>query len=150
MNTIKKTTANQDWNKSYMLGIQEIDEQHEKFFILFDRLNEMNKNDSSRIQILDVIEELTEYTHYHFGTEEKMMESADVEDFELHKMQHEMFVTKLVDFKIAYNYNNSVLLSQMVVFMRKWLLMHISETDRRYVEPVKTLLSKTKEEEILM
>lgn len=145
MNTIKRATnANQEWNKDYLLDIQLIDGQHEKFFVLFDRLNEMNKHDSSRKQLLEVIEELTEYTHYHFETEENLMQNANVQDYEPHKMQHKMFISKLVDFRVAYDYNNSVLLSQMITFLRKWLLMHISETDKRYAEPVKTLLSEAK------
>jgi len=32
---------------------------------------------------------------------------------------------------IANNYNNRVLLNQIITFLRKWLVVHISETDAK-------------------
>lgn len=132
----------QPWYSTYLLGIQIIDEQHIKFFELFDRLTELNKHEHNREPILDIINELVDFTHYHFGAEENLMFSAQVPEREIHLAEHQLFVNKLEVFKAEYDYNNNFLLEQMLVFMRKWLLIHILETDHKYVDPVKLYLSQ--------
>ena len=136
------TKTHQTWNKSYMLDISMIDNQHVKFFVLFDKLQELNNVENSNDRIYEVIQELEKYTHNHFATEEALMRKAQAPDYELHVVQHKVFIAKIEDFKIAYNYNNSALLEQMTIFMRKWFLMHISEIDRKYVDPVKKYLTE--------
>ena len=128
------------WDKSYLLDIDMIDKQHIMFFKIFDRLLELNNQEDVQNEILEVITELDKYTHNHFATEEALMRNANASEFESHVTQHKVFISKIEDFKIAYQYKNTVLLEQMISFMRKWFLIHISEIDRKYVEPVKKYL----------
>jgi len=132
----------ESWNNSYMLGIEMIDTQHMKFFLLFDKMQILYNNHDSYSEISDVLNELEKYTHYHFNTEEALMRKAQTTDYDQHIAQHKVFIEKINDFKIAFNYQNSILLEQMITFMRKWFLMHISDIDRRYVEPVKKYLNE--------
>ena len=143
MNTIETMqTISESWNSTYMLDIEIIDTQHMKFFLLFDKIQMLNKNPDSYSEISEVLNELEKYTHYHFNTEEALMRRAQTTDYDQHIAQHKVFIEKIIDFKIAYNYHNSILLEQMITFMRKWFLMHISEIDRKYIEPVKKYLSE--------
>ena len=131
----------QTWNSSYKLNIPMIDKQHIRFFILFDRLLELNKELLSYPQILEVIEELDKYSHIHFQTEEALMQKSNSPNIDLHIIQHQIFISKIEEFKIAYSYKNVLLLDQMIIFMRKWFLMHISEVDGKYVESSKKYLA---------
>ena len=143
MNTIETMqTISESWNSTYMLDIEIIDTQHMKFFLLFDKIQMLNKNPDSYSEISEVLNELEKYTHYHFNTEEALMRKAQTTDYDQHIAQHKVFIEKINDFKIAFNYQNSILLEQMITFFRKWFLMHISEIDRKYVEPVKKYLSE--------
>ena len=143
MNTIETMqTISESWNSTYMLDIEIIDTQHMKFFLLFDKIQMLNKNPDSYSEISEVLNELEKYTHYHFNTEEALMRRAQTTDYDQHIAQHKVFIEKINDFKIAFNYQNSILLEQMITFFRKWFLMHISEIDRKYVEPVKKYLSE--------
>ncbi len=126
----------QTWNSSYMLNIPMIDKQHMKFFKLFDNLLLLNKNEENYSELREVIDELEKYTYVHFNTEEALMRKAKSPDYEIHLIQHEIFIKKVEEFKTAFSYKNAVLLEQMVSFMRKWFLMHISEVDGKYVETV--------------
>ena len=142
MNTTENfLNSNAVWSKSYTLDIELIDSQHSKFFSLFDRLLALNTLETYN-QIEDVITELDRYTVIHFQTEEALMRKADSPDIELHLVQHELFKKKIVEFRIAYSYNNSILLEQIIVFMRKWLLIHISEIDGNYVDSVKRYMKE--------
>jgi len=140
--TKNQTSAFQTWNDSFLLNIEIIDKQHKKFFEIFDEILLLSKNGDTTSKLLEVIEDLQNYAHYHFQTEEVLMANANSPDSELHIIQHEFFIKKMKEFRIAYNYNNSVLLNQIVVFMRKWLLMHIYEVDGKYVESVKKYLAE--------
>jgi hemerythrin len=140
MDSIENKNVNQTWNNSYLLNIPLIDKQHMYFFKLFDMLSSLNSEVDKYFQILDVIEELEKYTNTHFKAEEALMRKANAPNYDLHIVQHELFVKKINDFKVAYSYKNSLLLEQMVAFMRKWFLMHISEVDGKYVESVQQYL----------
>ena len=142
MNSIKiHSIPGQSWNDSFLLNIDVIDNQHKKFFELFDLILALNKSKAA-VELSSVINELQDYAQYHFETEETLMQNADSENFVLHIIQHQFFINKINEFTIAQNYNNPVLTTQIVVFMRKWLLMHITETDKRYVESVQSFLLK--------
>jgi len=142
MNSIKiHSIPGQSWNDSFLLNIDVIDNQHKKFFELFDLILALNKSKDA-VKLSSVINELQDYARYHFETEETLMQNADSESFELHIIQHQFFINKINEFTIAQNYNNPVLTTQIVVFMRKWLLMHITETDKKYVESVQSFLLK--------
>lgn len=130
----------QTWNDSYLLDIPIVDKQHKVFFELFDKLLLMNKQSENYTEILNVIEELESYATKHFNTEEVLMKKANFPDYNLHKEQHEIFIKRVSEFKIAYNYKNSILFERIIIFMRKWFLMHISEVDGRYVSSVQKLI----------
>lgn len=140
MNYIENQNGNQTWNNSYLLNIPLIDKQHMRFFKLFDMLLALNKEVDKDFQILEVIEELEKYTNTHFKAEEALMRKANAPEYDFHVLQHELFVKKVADFKVAYSYKNSLLLEQMISFMRKWFLIHISEVDGKYVESVQQYL----------
>lgn len=131
----------QTWNTSYLLNISIIDKQHVIFFNLFDKLKILNNKDDSYDELFEVIEELEKYTNTHFKTEEALMRKANALEFEMHLEQHGIFIKKVEEFKTAYRYKNSVLLEQMINFMRKWFLMHIAEVDGKYVDSVQEYLT---------
>ena len=140
-----KSTDNlhKTWNSSYLLDISMIDKQHAKFFELFDKLQILNKQENFYDDLEPVITELEKYTKIHFQTEEALMRKANSPGFENHIIQHTIFNKKIEEFRIAYSYKNSVLLEQMIVFMRKWFLIHIVEVDGKYADSVKKFMVDT-------
>ena len=140
--TQTQTTENQDWNDGYLLNIDSIDKQHIKFFKLYDVIMSMSKSEENSFRLKEVLDELQEYTNYHFLTEETLMQNANSPGYDLHVIQHDFFRNKINEFLMAYNYQNKVLLDQIVIFMRKWLLSHISNMDREYVDSVQQYILK--------
>ena len=135
---------NMDWNKSYYLDIDLIDKQHAIFFRIFDEIKELNKTPDSYDKLKDLILELEKYTNIHFRTEEALLLNSKHQGLNAHITQHQTFKKKIEEFKIAETYHNSLLTEQMIVFMRKWFLIHIAEVDREYVEDVKSFLKERK------
>jgi hemerythrin len=139
--------SEQSWNNSYLLDIPLIDKQHRRFIMLFDRLSELISQGKASNHLFEIIDELEKYTHYHFTTEEKLMSDALVVESEIssHQLQHQVFVKKVEEFKVASRYNNVVLSEQMIQFMRKWFLMHIKLTDSKYADAIKSYLNSKSE-----
>lgn len=133
------------WNNSLLLNIPIIDNQHKTLFKLFDELILLDKEEDKDNKILPTLIELQRYSIYHFDTEEALMREANWSKLEIHLSQHKLFKNKCNEFIFEYNYGNKVLVEQMVLFLQKWLIIHISEVDANYAETIRYLLTQKNE-----
>lgn len=140
---INKVT--ESWADYLSLGIRSVDMQHRRFFLMLDELRTNftesketgdNVNDDLKNKMLS---DLEDYTVYHFRTEENLMRDSNYPDIEIHMQQHDLFIKKLAEFRTAYKFQSQVLVEQMIVFLGKWFLVHISDYDKKYVEHIKLL-----------
>lgn len=136
----KPSEKKQSWKLQYVLDIPSIDTQHMHFFKLFDKFNSFEIKDLNYNQLIEYIDELEQYTIFHFQTEEALMKKANYPNYDFHVEQHKLFAKKIQEFKIDYGYKNFLLLEKIVTFMRKWLIIHISEVDKEYVPAIKNMM----------
>ncbi len=139
MTKTKYNPETTNWNDSYLLGIPMIDNQHKKFFVILDNLVTLNQK-QEKSEMHSLINELQNYVIYHFQTEEDLMVKSHSPNIDLHVMEHELFRKKVEEFHHSYYNNNEELLNEMISFMRKWLIIHISETDAEYADSIKNTL----------
>ena len=139
MTKTKYNTETTNWNDSYLLGIPMIDNQHKKLFVILDNLETLNQK-QEKSEMHSLINELKNYVIYHFKTEEDLMVKSQSPNIDLHVMEHELFRKKVEEFHHSYYNNNAELLNEMISFMRKWLLIHISGTDAEYADSIKSTL----------
>lgn len=118
-------------------GVKSIDAQHQKFFSLLNELRMYNRNKEDNLTILDIIEELKNYSQYHFDMEKRIMERSGFPNMDTHIKQHNLFVDKINEFKTSYNYQSAALSDQMLDFLQKWFLVHIPEWDAQYIEYIR-------------
>ena len=139
MTKTKYNPETTNWNDSYLLGIPMIDNQHKNFFVILDNLETLNQK-QEKSEMHSLINELQNYVIYHFKTEEDLMVKSQSPNIDLHIMEHELFRKKVEEFHRSYYNNNAELLNEMISFMRKWLLIHISGTDAEYADSIKSTL----------
>ena len=139
MTKTKYNPETTNWNDSYLLGIPMIDNQHKKFFVILDNLETLNQK-QEKSEMHSLINELQNYVIYHFQTEEDLMVKSQSPNIDLHVMEHELFRKKVEEFHHSYYNNNAELLNEMISFMRKWLIIHISGTDAEYADSIKSTL----------
>ena len=139
MTKTKYNPETTNWNDSYLIGIPMIDNQHKKFFVILDNLETLNQK-QEKSEMHSLINELQNYVIYHFQTEEDLMVKSQSPNIDLHVMEHELFRKKVEEFHHSYYNNNAELLNEMISFMRKWLLIHISGTDAEYADSIKDTL----------
>lgn len=124
------------WQAAYLTHISEIDVQHQKLVALINALYSdllgCQDNDQKRVFIIRTLEELIDYSFYHFVTEEELLLKYDYPQYEEHKREHEQFKLKIAQFMKEQESVERVLPFPIVVFLRDWLISHVLTTDKKY------------------
>ena len=123
-----------EWKDEYALGIEEIDEQHKQLFEIADRIYALIQNNLVMDKydgIVAIINELKEYTIYHFAAEEKYMESIGYKKIFSQKVAHNEFLQKMeeIDLDKIDNGQNAYLI-ETLDFVVEWLGQHILREDK--------------------
>lgn len=125
------------WNDSYLLGIEEIDNQHKGLVIIINELFNYMSEGRAKKNLTDVFDHLTEYTELHFGAEEMMLVKYAYPDYDQHKLEHEKFIDKLNSFKADFKSGKITISLEVLNFLKDWLINHIMHTDKKYSEHIK-------------
>ncbi|WP_432665862.1 bacteriohemerythrin [Wukongibacter baidiensis] len=127
-----------NWKEEYSVGIKTIDDQHKKLFEIGERINivlESYNGQDSYDEIVELIEELKDYTIYHFDSEESLLAKYQYPELDEQIKEHKTFVDYLegLDFdNIDEDQENAM--KELIMFIAKWIFKHISNSDFRYSE----------------
>ena len=122
-----------EMKEKYKTGIEHIDVEHEKLFEIGERAYQLliDKYDMDKYdKIVGVIEELKEYTVYHFNDEEEYMMSINYKRLFTQKIDHAFFIKKIEEVnlnKIDENQDEAIM--GILTFLNDWLINHILEKD---------------------
>ena len=127
-----------EMKEEYYTGIEFIDQEHAKLFSICNEAYELLTNDfiSDKYDyILRVLQELKNYTKYHFQHEEEYMLSIGYKRLLSQKVDHADFIEKLEGFdteNIDENQKSSLL--ELLDFLNDWLVSHIYKKDKLIAE----------------
>lgn len=126
------------WKDEYSIGVEFIDEQHKKLFEIANRAYDLLENKlyiDKYDRIVEIIEELKDYTVFHFSSEEEYMKSIGYKRFLSHKVEHDDFVDKIkgVDLNRV-DEDQDKYLTEILEFVVNWIAKHILERDKLYVK----------------
>ena len=120
--------------EEYKIGVELIDEQHKKLFELADKAYMLLKDAFSLDKydkIVEIVEELKEYTIFHFKSEEEYMESINYKRLFTQKIEHEKFIKALDGIDLRHlDQNQDDSLVKMLNFLNEWLTEHILGNDK--------------------
>lgn len=127
-----------------MLQIEEIDKQHKRLFEIGARVYDLTLMDSAYDrydEIMTVIQELLDYTQYHFKYEEEMLEKHNYQRLPVHIKEHNYFVAKIKSL-LARDIDEDQMstLQEIVNFLSEWISTHITFEDRQYADVIKANL----------
>ena len=138
----QKSNNHEDINYlPFMLGLDKIDSDHRHLIGIFNRMSEKADQKESN-DFMKIIDELEKYSNYHFANEETLMKKANFDEIDEHVIQHQIFRQKIDDFKTSIRFGSSMLQSEIIDFLLKWLLKHIMECDAKYVPSIKEYLNQ--------
>jgi hemerythrin len=121
------------WDGSQALGVEIIDTQHKHLFevvnSLHDKLHDPNANAAS---LLTTVDSMRQYVHFHFTTEEELLERHQWPELERHKQLHREFARKADELLHTAEINVTRALREALVFLVDWLVTHIEGEDQKY------------------
>ena len=126
------------WSDDYAVDFELIDNQHKELVRMTNALFEGCKKGKTAADVafIQTIRGAVEYAQTHFFTEEKYMKSAEYPHFDIHKKEHDSFVATVVESVRHFEEGKSepIILAR---FLKKWLLTHIAESDKKYAPYLK-------------
>jgi hemerythrin len=125
------------WKEEYLIGVEEIDKQHEKLFEIGSRAFDLLKNDmyiDKYDKIIEVINELKDYAVFHFKSEEDYMLSIGYKRFFAQKVEHDDFLKKVASIDTSkIDENQDAELLSIIEFVINWTAEHIIKCDKLIV-----------------
>ncbi len=119
-----------EWRPAFRVGDAMVDEQHKQLFVLLGALHQGIHNRDSRELVLNTLDELLDYTRYHFSAEEALMQQAGYPDYLAHKALHDALLAKVVGMRDAAAGSDSDMGMTLLEFLNDWLVKHILESDK--------------------
>jgi len=124
------------WSTDLEIGIPVIDSQHQR---IVDYINQVEhaQQHHSQGELLEVLDELVDYTLSHFAFEESLMEEAGYPFFKAHKKVHQLFTKRVAGFQERAKTGEDVT-NELMHVLKAWLVNHIKRDDKDYSDTVRT------------
>jgi hemerythrin-like metal-binding protein len=122
------------WDEKFSVGVDKIDEQHQTFFDLINKLEALTEERNFEERLPLLLNEIVEYAALHFKTEEAYMENAHYPDLETHKKAHQKIKDDIYYEckKIVERDVQAMDVIWLYNYMRDWIKSHIIEEDLKY------------------
>jgi len=124
------------WGDDFCCNIQEIDKQHKKLFETGNKVYELASLDDNYDhydEIMEILDELRQYTIYHFNYEEKLLSDNGYDKLDTHKIEHYFFTKKLqkIGKQDIDNFQKESIM-EILTFIADWITNHILKSDHEY------------------
>lgn len=123
-----------EFKDEFKTGIDFIDEEHKKLFELTQKTYDIYKDElmlDKYDYIVDILNELRDYTKYHFNHEQEYMKEIGYKKMFTHIIAHNNFIEKLDSYDFEeIDYNQTDALVDLLNFLYDWLVKHISKVDK--------------------
>ena len=124
-----------NWSPQYSVGVKIIDEQHKEFLDAFNELYDAFFRGEAKEKLAITLKKISDYTEFHFATEEKYFREFNYAGAEEHIRQHDDFRAQLVEFKKHFFQEDDLekLAEDLVDMLENWLVQHLHGMDQKYV-----------------
>ncbi len=127
-----------NWTEEYSVGIKAIDEQHQHFFEIANKVIDLaNQENLSKDEAIKALTELGDYGFYHFSTEEGYFDKFSYQEAPLHIDAHNKYreaVSKYFEDIKKEGADVKKLAKDMASYSSEWLSNHILSMDKKYTK----------------
>ncbi len=123
------------WNKSFEIGIAEIDQQHRTMVDFINTLATALVEGGKLPEVRGIADQLLQYATSHFRDEEKLIASCSLpaEEQISHRIAHARFVEKTQEILLRPDLFQEEVSQQVLEFLTTWLISHILGSDLKIV-----------------
>lgn len=120
-----------EWTNKLSLGVPHIDKQHQRLVQLSNNLVAAIQTGMAEDILEALFKELREYTMFHFQDEELYMNQVGFPELDTHTKTHENLKKQVKDYQNELMANRDVSPSEVLKFLKGWLVDHIIYEDLR-------------------
>jgi len=121
-----------NWTDELSVGVELFNNDHKQLISLANRLHDSITVGSQQAVLVQILDELVNYTKFHFGREEKMMIKYAYPDYIKHKFEHDALIEKVHDYSDQVSSGKTSISLSLIGFLKEWLVNHIMVTDMKY------------------
>jgi hemerythrin-like metal-binding protein len=121
-----------EWTNEYSVSVQRFDTEHQRLFAILNELNDAMAEGRGRFVVARVLQELSEYSRWHFSGEESAMRRTGFDGLEDHIAEHRVFSEKIEAMYAECDKAEANLPIELLYFLCNWLQNHIRRTDQQY------------------
>jgi hemerythrin len=120
------------WKNDYSVKVREWDNHHRIIIYTINELHEAMSAGKRKEALEGILNNLTNYTDYHFAAEEKEMLKHNYPDYTEHRYKHQEMLSNVRALTEDYKQGKKNLSKEVLNFLSNWLNKHIAGTDKRY------------------
>ncbi len=117
------------WNPGIVLGIKEIDLEHQTFVILINQLDDYKNQPAMATRI---IQALVRYAAFHFQSEENIMFAVNYPALEAHRSSHLDLLDHLNIVLLELRTGETQDYEKILEFFKDWYVNHTTKIDMRF------------------
>ncbi len=122
-----------EWdNNLYSVNIEKFDNDHKKLLQFINDLHQAMMQGQGKAKLSNILDELLDYTRYHFSAEEAEMQKANYPELENHKKLHKELTDQLHQLIEDYKAGKKEVSIDTFRFLKEWLFNHIQVVDKKY------------------
>ena len=131
------------WSDQLATGLADVDSQHQRLIGIINALGSLRAHGASVEELGAVMDDLRNYTLYHFQAEADLMESWPVNPANkaAHLKAHRNFIEYIVKAAELIAANPIEVVDHLLAFLVKWLMHHITGMDARLAGEIHALRS---------
>lgn len=118
------------WAENDAVNIESIDEQHRKMIGIINHLHSLLET-KNLTEINKTFDDLDSYLKEHFHTEETYMMEHKFPGYISHKLEHDRYYTKIMNFKEAVARGEIKLNLEILNSLKKWFHNHLEINDKK-------------------
>jgi diguanylate cyclase (GGDEF)-like protein/hemerythrin-like metal-binding protein len=134
------------WDKHFVTGIAEVDEQHHGLVDLINAFGErVAAGDTSAAETTDTLSRLRQYARYHFREEEQLMMTAGIDPRALaaHQQAHQRFFEEIERIDRRLPSLGDTESGQILDYLVHWLGYHILGVDQSMARQLRAIAAGT-------
>ncbi len=123
-----------EWSTKFELGIPDMDQQHQRWLEILNNFYEKLDNDDMTENVKKLVDEVLEYTNYHFTQEETFMESIHYPEIDSQKQMHAEIIRMIEGYRQKAVEGKVIISMTLTAELKKWFKEHILIEDKKYSE----------------
>lgn len=125
-----------EWGEAWMTGHPIIDADHKKLVQYVNELNQAMMQGKGSNVAKDILGKLAAYALEHFDREEEIWAKGGLRSLSGHKSTHHAFGDKVKELQASLASNQPAVTSDMMSYLRDWLIAHVFKTDKPAVKEI--------------